>query len=356
MADLDNPSEIKKLDTQNLSGSILELGKQCEQVFDEVNKLDFSKELSGLSKIVVVGMGGSTLGTHVVQCVFFDETKVSLEYTNGYNIPGYVDSNTLVILSSYSGTTEEVLAAYKEAKVNGAKLLSISSGGQLGELVASKDIQGYTFVPKFNPSNQPRMGLGYSILSQILILSKLGYLSFDKEDYKKILNSIEKINHESKLEVETSKNTAKQVSKKLQNKIPFLLASEHLVGNIHTFANQINENAKTLSCYFTLPEADHHLIEGFPSTDEIHKNVVFFFLNSDLYSQRVQKRYPITQKLVEKAGFESVEIKPQGKSKIEQSFEFLTLGSWISFYLAIVYGRDPSPIPNVDFLKKEMKK
>lgn len=354
MADLDDISEIKKLDSQNLSGSILELGKQCEQVHEEIEKLDLGDELKGKSKIVVMGMGGSTLGAHIVHSLFFDKNKVGLEYVNGYHVPAHVDSKTLVILSSYSGTTEEVLAAYKEAKLKGAKFFSISSGGDLGKLVSSGEIQGYTFEPKFNPSNQPRMGLGYSILSQILILSKLGYLYFKDENYQNLLKAIEKINSESKIDVETSNNKAKQVAKKLHNKVPFLLASEHLVGNVHTFANQINENAKTISAYFTLPEADHHLIEGLPSTHDINHNVVFFFLNSDLYSERVQKRYPITEKLVEKAHFESVEIKPQGKSKIEQSFEFLTFGSWISFYLAMLYGRDPSPIPNVDFLKSEM--
>ncbi len=303
-----------------------------------------------------MGMGGSTLGTHIVGSLYFDQIKVPIEYVNGYHIPAYVDSSTLLILSSYSGTTEEVLFSYKEAKDAGAKLLSVSSGGDLGKLVSSGEVAGYTFDPKFNPSGQPRMGLGYSILSQILILSKLGYLDFQKEDYQNILKSIEKINNESKISVETSRNKAKQVANKLYGKVPFLLASEHLVGNIHTFANQINENAKTISAYFTLPEADHHLIEGLPSTDEIHKNAGFFFLNSDLYSARVKKRYPITQKLAEKAGFDSFEISPQGKSKIEQVFEFLTFGSWISFYLAIAYGRDPSPIPNVDFLKSRMAK
>ena len=118
----------------------------------------------------------------------------------------------------------------------------------------------------------------------------------------------------------------------------------------------MNENAKALSAYYTLPEADHHLIEGLPSTDEIHKNIIFFFLNSNLYHPRVFKRYPITKELAEKAGYEVIEFVPKSASKLEQAFEFLTFGSWVSFYLAILYGRDPSPIPNVDFLKRELAK
>ena len=98
------------------------------------------------------------------------------------------------------------------------------------------------------------------------------------------------------------------------------------------------------------------MIEGLPSTDEIHERVTFFFLKSDLYSSRVLKRYDITKNIVEKNGFEAVVFEPQFTTRLEQVFEFLTLGSWISFYLAILYDRDPSPIPNVDFLKQEMAK
>lgn len=356
MSDLDNKDKIKKLDSQNLAGSILELGKQCEQVKGEIEGLEFDRNLSGLPKIVVMGMGGSTLGAHILKAVFFDELKVSFEYVNGYHVSGYVDSNTLVILSSYSGTTEEAVAAQKEAKEKGAKMIAISSGGELGKLVSSGEIQGYIFEPKYNPSGQPRMGLGYSILSQILILSKLGYIKFSDDDYQAVLKAIKKINGESSVEVEKDKNKAKQTAEILHEKVPFLLASEHLMGNIHAFANQINENGKVLSAYYALPEADHHLIEGLPSTESIHDNAVFFFLNSGLYSERVQKRYPITQELIDRQHIKSIEIKPQGKTKIEQSFEFLTFGSWVSFYLAMLSERDPSPIPNVDFLKSEIVK
>jgi len=353
---IDSVGEVKRLDRKNLSGSIEALGLQCKQVWDEVNGLSFKSDFSHINKIVVFGMGGSTLGTHIVHSLYFDSLKIPLETVNGYHIPAYLDESTLAIFSSYSGTTEEVIAAHNEAKSRGCNMLAFCSGGDLGGLVTSGKLEGYVFEPKHNPSGQPRMGLGYSVLSQILIFAKIGLIKFSEEDFQKTLKAIEKINSDSKVEIETSKNKAKQVAQKLNGKIPFLFASEHLIGNIHTFANQINENAKVISAYFALPEANHHLIEGFPSTGEIAHNVVFFFLNSQLYSDRVQRRYPITQKLVEGDGFESVEVKPLGKSKLEQVFEFLTFGSWVSFYLAMLYGRDPSPIPNVDFLKSEMVK
>lgn len=356
MANLDSPDEIKKLDSKNLAGSIEALGKQCQQVFEEVAQISFDASLGQASRIVVMGMGGSALGTHVVQSLYFNELKVPLAFVNGYHVGGWVDPQTLVILSSYSGTTEEVLAAYGEAKSRGAKLLIIASGGDLGKLMEQGEIGGYVFEPKYNPSGQPRMGLGYSILGQVMILAKLGYLNFGKEDLEVVLAVVDKVNAQSGLDVTTTNNKAKQTAARLANKVPFLLASEHLVGNIHTFANQINENAKVISAYFTLPEADHHLIEGLPATDEIHRQVEFFFLKSNLYSPRVLQRYEITKTLVEKNGFKAVVFEPETKTKLEQVFEFLTLGSWVSFYLAMLYGRDPAPIPSVDFLKGQMAK
>ena len=356
VANLDSPNEIKTLDSKNLTSSIEQLDKQCQQVFEEVSKISFDEKLLSVQKVVVIGMGGSTLGADIVRSAYFSDLKVPLEYVNGYHVPGYVDSKTLVILSSYSGTTEEVLAAYQEAKKTGAMILAIASGGDLAKFVESGEITGYIFEPKFNPSGQPRMGLGYSVLSQVLILTKLGFLNFTQDDLEKILKVIDQVNSDSKIEIQETANSAKKLARKFLSKIPLLFASEHLVGNIHTFANQLNENAKVISAYFSLPEANHHLIEGLSSTDGIRKEVIFFFLKSNLYSPRVLKRYDITRNLVEKSGYQVVVYEPLSGSGLEQVFEFLTFGSWVSFYLAILYGRDPSPIPNVDSLKAEMAK
>ena len=356
MADLDSPAAIKKLDSRNLASSIEQLDNQCEQVFGEIEKLALSPDFAKAEKIVVCGMGGSALGADVLKSLYFNELKVPLEIINGYFLPSHANDKTLVIFSSYSGTTEEVLTAVEQAKEKGTMIMTIASGGDLAKMVQAGEVEGYIFDPKYNPSGQPRMGLGYSILSQVLILAKLGFLKFSTDDLNKILVAIRKVNSTSNVDVVTENNPAKQIAQKFVNKIPFLFASEHLVGNIHVFANQINENAKVLSTYFSLPEANHHLIEGLPSTDEIHKGVIFFFLKSNLYSPRVLKHYDITKTLVEQNGFEVVVFEPQFTTKLEQVFEFLTFGSWVSFYLAIVYDRDPSPIPNVDFLKREMAK
>lgn len=356
MANLDSPDEIKKLDSKNIAGSIEQLGNQCQQVWDQVSALELNPDLSSAKNIVVVGMGGSALGTDIVHSLYFGDLKVPLEIVNGYQLPGYVDCDTLVILSSYSGTTEEVLATYKEAKTREAEIIAISSGGDLANLVRSGEVEGYIFDPKFNPSGQPRMGLGYSILSQVLILAKLGFIEFGEYNFEQLLSVIQEVNETCKIGVKTSKNKAKESAKRLFCKIPFLFASEHLIGNIHVFANQINENAKTLSCYFALPEANHHLIEGLASPKEAHEFVSFFFLKSSLYLPRVLKRYDITKKIVEKQGVETLVYEPAADSKLEQVFEFLTFGSWVSFYLAMLYNRDPAPIPNVDFLKEQMAK
>src|SRR3990167_6909629 len=193
MADLDSFEEIRALDSKNLSQSIEQLGKQCEQVNDDLKILSLPDRLTGKKRILVVGMGGSTLGTHIVQSVYFDGLKSGLEYVNGYHLPAYLDDDTLLILSSYSGTTEEVLSAYEEAKGKTESILGVCSGGDLAKLISSGEIEGYVFEPKFNPSGQPRMGLGYSVLSQILILSKLGFIEFGEDHLKKIMATINQI-------------------------------------------------------------------------------------------------------------------------------------------------------------------
>jgi glucose/mannose-6-phosphate isomerase len=135
-----------------------------------------------------------------------------------------------------------------------------------------------------------------------------------------------------------------------------MVGSEFLAGNIHVFANQINENAKALAAYFLLPELNHHLLEGltFPKTNQ--KLLCFFFLTSPLYDKRNQARVEVTQKVLVKKKIDFTVYPVSSPDKLSAAVEVLVLGSYVSFYLAILYGVNPSLIPWVDYFKAELKK
>lgn len=356
MNTLDNIKQIKKLDPGQVLLSIEKLASQVSQVNEEFKKISLPADFKKVDKIIVNGMGGSALGSHILRSLFFDQLKLPLGIINSYQLPASLDKNTLYIVSSYSGTTEEPLATIDEAKRKQAKIFGIASGGKLGELIKQKKIAGYVFDAKFNPSNQPRMGLGYSLAAQLALFKKLGLLSISEQQVNRALALVSGWDKAFGVNAATKNNPAKQLALKLKDKMPVIVTSEFLAGNAHTFANQINENAKTFANYFLISEMNHHLLEGlsFPKTNR--QNLFFVFFDSRLYQAKNQIRYKITKQVVAKIKIPFFSYQLSSTDKISQVLEFLAFGSYASFYLGILNGVNPSKIPWVDYFKEQLKK
>lgn len=343
--DLNNPAQIKALDKSNMLGSIEALAKQCQQVVDDLKSWKVPAGYKNIKNIVVAGMGASGLGGHFVRSLFGDKLRVPLAIVNDYHLPGSADKNTLVILSSYSGSTEETLSCAKEAKTRGTKVLVITAGKQLAEMKKKNHWPGYIFAPKHNPCNSPRMGLGYSLMATFLLLGKIGLIKFGPAEAIKAIKAVEKY---------TPHSEAKELAKNLVGKIPFFFGAGWLAANLHTLSNQINENAKTFGGWFLLPEINHHLLEGLVQPEVIGKDAALVFFESTLDDKKMQQRITISKEVVKKSGLSCYTHRLEGKDKISQAFEFLVLGSYVSFYLAMMYEIDPTPIPAVNYFKERL--
>lgn len=336
------------LDKSNMEGSIDELYLQLEQTWGEVKNIPIEEKYKQAENIVVVGMGGSALGPHVVKSIYFDSLKVPLEIVNGYDLPGYANDKTLIVLSSNSGSTEEVLNAGLQAKQRNTMVMGMCTGGKLAEFLKENNYPAYIFNQIHNPSKQPRMSTGYMILGMMGLFHQAGFIKVNDEEIQSTIALLK-----NNLNV---KKMAQEYAQKLVNNIIILVGSTFLSGTVHTLNNQLNENAKNFSSYFLIPELNHHLMEGlgFPKTNR--ENLAFLFFNSNFYSERIQERFGLTKEVVEKNGIKIFEFNPTGKTKIEQSFEILQFGSYMGFYLAILNGLNPSPIPWVDFFKERLGK
>ncbi len=355
MLDLDSLGEISKLDKGKILESIHSLPEQFSQAWDEVNAAELPKTCSAAQNVVICGMGGSGLGGRIVDSLVFDRARVPIEVFNEYKIPNYVNTNTFVILYSYSGGTEETLSAARLAKDAGAKIFGITTGGKLAEFLKENNLSGYVFEAKHNPSGQPRMGLGYATATTLALLSRCAFIRFADES-ELIINTLKKYVEEYNVRVPQDENLAKTIAQKLHNKIPIIFASEHLVGIAHAFANQLNENSKTFSALFDLPEANHHLMEGLKFPANARELLTFLFVESKNYTPGVLKRYPITKEVLEKNGYPHATYTTTSEDKLEEIFEVLVLGSYVSFYLAMLNGVDPTPIPWVDYFKERLSK
>jgi len=330
--------------------SIALLDSQLKQAYDEARKIKFAKEYSKINKIVTCGMGGSQLGVDLIKHLFSQELSLPIIQVKNYDLPKFIDRQTLVFLLSYSGTTEEVLNNLRIIRKNKARAIIITSGGALAKISKSKKIPAYIFKPIFNPSAQPRLGTGYLIGSMVAILRRLRILKVSDNQVAELIKAAKLSFLEYK-----NLNQIQSLSQKLVNKIPVIVASEFLLGNAHIMANQINESAKQTAIYFAIPELNHHLLEGLTFPKGLKSHWHFLFFTSKDYNPRNQIRHQLTQKILSLQNIAFNQIKFRG-DKINQAMEMLVFGSLLSYQMSKLNKVDPNKIPWVDYLKAQLKK
>ena len=357
MADLNNLGEIKNLDPKDVLGSTEMFVAQCRQIHEiienaELPEYNFSM-ITGettrdmhLSSVIFSGMGGSAYGGHVASSLFRNELPIPATVSSDYGLPAYVNCDSIVILTSYSGTTEETLSALDEAKNVNAEIIALTSGGKLSELTKPDDkVSQVVFDPKNNPSGQPRLGTGYIVFGTVEILRKVGLLKFTSGDMTTAVDEVEK-------NLSNIKSSAMELSKKIYSNIPLIFSGSIFEGNAHILRNQFNETAKSFSSFHYIPEANHHLLEGLKNPKG--RKLIALFLNSGLYDSKIKKRMELTRDVVKQNNTGVVEYECMGSSKLSQGLELLAFGSYLTFYTAILYGQDPSVIPWVDYFKEEL--
>lgn len=350
---LDSRSEIKKYDTHNLLGSVELLPEQIQDAWYKTKDLVFPDSYTQIKNVVISGMGGSALGSLVIKHLFKDELQVPFEVYSHYRLPGYTSHDSLVLLSSYSGTTEETLTAATQAEKVGAKIAVITGGGNLAKLAKEKSWPIYLIDPKYNPSNEPRMAIGYAVAGQLAIFNKLGLINVSEVEINQMVDRLKSL--VKTLGPESGISTAKGLAYAAYDKEIVLCAAEHLVGTAHVTNNQLNENAKTLTAEWHLPEFNHHYMEALSNPGKLKEDVLFLLYNSHLYHEKLIKRVELTRQVIENAGYQVEIIQATADSKLEQVFEVITLGAFFNFYLAMLYKIDPAPIPRVDWFKAQMK-
>lgn len=354
MVNFDDVSAMKKLDKSNVYGSIVELPLQCKHAWEDSKDFKVSDSYKKVNKIVMTGMGGSGLGARVIESIFAGQLKYPLVRVNDYDLPSWVDDKTLVICSSFSGTTEEIVETARQAQSKNCKWMAIGTGGVLIDLARQHKVPYYQIVPTHNPSKQPRMAVGYSVVGQLMMAAKAGLITFEKRQLQLMIGAMSKVIKSCAAEVPTAKNPAKKMAKKLVNKGVIFVSSRHMTGAVHTIKNQMNENAKTFSARFDVPELNHHLMEGLENPSLNKEYLLFFFVDSKLYPERIVKRMLITKDIVSKCNISTASFLARASDKLSGAFEFIQFGALVNYYLVMLYGIDPTPIAWVDYFKDKL--
>ncbi|OGM10399.1 hypothetical protein A2Z67_06135, partial [Candidatus Woesebacteria bacterium RBG_13_36_22] len=327
-----------------------------KQAWEEIDALYIPPDYKNVNNVVVSGMGGSALGARIIDSYIVDTIRLPIEIYNEYHLPNYVNEDTLVISYSYSGNTEETINATYEALKRNAKVFCITTGGDLAMIAKKEKLPSYIFNPTNNPSNEPRMSLGYSIGAYLSLFHKLGFISLDRDSLDDAINFMYRILTEFNENIDSDRNLPYKYAVSFKNYIPILIASEYLYGIAYAIKNQLNENAKTFSFIFDIPELNHHLLEGLQYPLQNRLNLKFLFFDSKIYSERIQKRYKITMDVIEKNGYDYMVYKPISENKLNQLFEVFIFGSLVAYHMSKIRNVDPLVIPWVDYFKKQLAK
>ena len=315
---LDSREKIAKIDKQNVLGSVEALPDQCKDAWEKASQIEVPEYYKDIKNVIMCGMGGSGLGARIIESAFAKQLTMPLMRVNDYDLPAFADIHSLVVCSSYSGTTEETVENARQAIEKQAKWMAIGTGNTLIDLALEKGVPFYKIEPVFNPSNQPRMAIGYSLVGQLVLAAKAGLFELKGEDIYEAVISMKKVQETSSPDIPASENPAKKLAAKLKGKVIMYVASRHLVGAMHTVNNQLNENAKNVSFDVQIPELNHHLMEGLKHPEANPTNIFVFFANSSLYPERIRKRYEVTLDVVTQNKLQSFEYKLESKTKLIQ--------------------------------------
>ena len=345
---LDNIN-YKKQDRDGMIEFIENFPQMCLDAKAIANSFALPSYYIKAKKFLLIGMGGSGIPGDIVCDLLFSKGVVA-QSVHGYSIPGWVDSDTVVIACSYSGNTEETLSAFLEAKEKGAKLVCITTGGKLKTLAEKFQVPTISFFLQA----QPRAAFPYFLICIHSIFEKLGHLSLTESDFVSAMDFLEKNLLKFKSSTRTSANLAKTLAVQLQNFVPVIYSSGTLANVGQRFKTQINENSKQFAYHEILPELDHNSILGHfhPKT-----NIFVVSLESAFDHPRVTKRQNITNEILrrDRIKFERIKFVPN-QGELAEVLSMVLFGDFVSYYLAILNGENPTDIENIDYLKKELEK
>jgi len=345
---------LKKLDKSDMLGLLLDFPGQCRAALGIGEGAGILFGRRDFSKIIFTGLGGSAIGADLVRSYLYFESSIPIVVSRDYEIPAFVDSSTLVFVASYSGNTEEALCAYKEAHKRGATIIAVSSGGKLKELAQGHNIT-FIGIPQGIP---PRCAFGYQSIIPLVILAKLGLIKEQAAYINQAIRALEELRDNAlSPKVSLKDNIAKAVAAKLYNKFTVIYSpSVHFDFCSIRMRAQIAENSKALASSHVFPEMNHNEIVGWVNPKKLFKDFVVVMLRDKGVHPRVSLRMDITRDILKKEGVKVIEIRSRGEGLLSRIFSLCYTGDFISYYLAVLYGIDPTPVERVAYLKNELAK
>ena len=331
----------KNTDHSNMRQILLDFPSQFALGLEASAKVKVSGQFDN---IIVCGMGGSAWPGELVNTYLID-LKIPLFVSRDYFLPKETTAKSLIFASSYSGDTEEMLSAYGEARKRNLTIVGFSKGGTLAKLCQEDGIPLAQY-PDLGPSYQPRYATGLMFAAMVKVLSNSELVAPKDAEIKATASFLGQLDNEA---------LGKKLAKELKNKIPLIYSSEQYKTIPFIWKIKFNETAKVMAFSERFPEMNHNDMTGFTLNKKQGKFFAFFLRNKNDHP-RIQTRMNITAQLLESEGVRVIFLDSQGDTRLEQIFSLINLGDWITYYLALKYGIDPTPTDLQAAFKKQLSK
>jgi len=331
-------------DKENMLGVINSLPEQIKEAYS----LGRNIQLKGApTQIFVCGMGGSSISGQLLEAYFkMLKIKIPVYTVQDYNLPEYTDKNSLIFIISYSGNTEESVSCYREALKKNLNIIIITTGGKLEEYSRINRLP-CIIVPK---GYQPRNAVAYLFFPMLRVLENAKIIADNSEDIKNLTDSLRK--NQSSFD-----RIGYDIALKLFGKLPIIYSSANFYAVAYRWKCEINENTKIPAFCHKFPELNHNEMNGYVNFNKINIPMHIVILQNEDDHRRIVKRMEITRKIIKEAtndGVKFTEITIRGDSILTKMFTTIYIGDLVSYYLAINYATDPSPVDVIEKFKKEL--
>lgn len=346
LVNLDGREAYAVRDPAGMSGYIAGLPAQCREAWAAGLAWQAPTHFRTARRIVVLGMGGSAIGAEVVTTLAQGMTSIPMQVVRGYRAPA-VDEDTLVVASSWSGETEETLEAFQGTLGTPGMRLAITSGGRLGRLAESL---GYA-VMTYQFEGQPRAAIGWGVYALLGVLCRLGALSVPERAVEESIAQLEQCAADWGIDQPGESNVAKQLARRIQGRIPVIFGPDFLEVAARRWAGQMSENAKQWALHAALPELDHNLIVGFAGPSVAREAMHVLMLDNVGVHERTRLRIQLTGDALDEGGVAHDELLIGGDNHLDAIMRACYLSDWVSLYLAMLNGVDPTEVSAISKLK-----
>ncbi|MGV8087022.1 MAG: bifunctional phosphoglucose/phosphomannose isomerase [Candidatus Woesearchaeota archaeon] len=300
-----------------------------------------------LTQIFICGMGGSGISGQLLEAYFkMLKIKIPIYNINDYTLPEYTDKNSLIFIVSYSGNTEESVSCYKDALKKNLNIIIITTGGKLEEYSRINRLP-CILVPK---GYQPRNALAYLFFPMLRILENAKIINDNSEDVKNLIDNLKK--NQSNFD-----RIGYDIALKIFGKLPIIYSSTNFYSIAYRWKCEINENTKIPAFCSRFPELNHNELNSYVNFNKINTPIHIVILKDQDDHRRIIKRMEITRKIIKEItndGVKFTEITIRGDSILTKMFTTIHIGDLVSYYSALNYATDPSPVNVIEQFKKEM--